>query len=339
METRKVQLSGGTTYTVSLPKRWAEEHQITAGSQLRLHPSEDGSLLVEPAEIVGEESRATIAIDELSDRELRETISALYMVGVDTIELVDRSGGISDRMEPIRAGVRDLTGFEVLETSERSVTLRTLLDVGHVSISKSATRLRIIALAMHEDATNAALHGSDALAAQVIERDSEADKSFALVSRCFQRTLTDLGEVERLGHSRSTMFEYYYLCRQLERVADHAEKIARVTHDRTDALDPMLADELGGLGEDARAIIENASEVLIADADISLAYQALMNCGSFAERIEELDRALYDSAEASQAYVGSLLLDSLKRSASYGANIAELGLQRHYRNTASSSSR
>jgi len=47
METRKVQLSGGTTYTVSLPKKWAQEHGIGSGSVLALHPSGDGSLLVE----------------------------------------------------------------------------------------------------------------------------------------------------------------------------------------------------------------------------------------------------------------------------------------------------
>ena len=48
METRKVQLSGGTTYTVSLPKSWAQEHGIDAGSTLSLYPNRDGSLLIEP---------------------------------------------------------------------------------------------------------------------------------------------------------------------------------------------------------------------------------------------------------------------------------------------------
>jgi len=119
-----------------LPKQWAEEHRITAGSQLRLQPSEDGSLLVEPTERTSEESQIEVTIDDLSDRELRETIGALYMIGTDTIELIDRTGDINDRMEAIRAEVRGLTGFEVLGTSEQSVTLRTLVAAGHVSIGK-----------------------------------------------------------------------------------------------------------------------------------------------------------------------------------------------------------
>jgi phosphate uptake regulator len=104
---------------------------------------------------------------------------------MDTIELIDRTGDINDRMEAIRAEVRGLTGFEVLGTSEQSVTLRTLVAAEHVSIGKSAIRLEIIALAMHQDAINAVLQGDETLATKVIDRDSEADKSFALVGRCF----------------------------------------------------------------------------------------------------------------------------------------------------------
>jgi phosphate uptake regulator len=337
MESRKVQLSGGTTYTVSLPKQWAEEHRITAGSQLRLQPSEDGSLLVEPTERTSEESQIEVTIDDLSDRELRETIGALYMIGTDTIELIDRSGAIDSRTQTIRAEVRELAGFEVLETTEQSVILRTLIDADHVSIRKSAIQLKIIALAMHQDAIDAVLRGDDTLATQVIERDSEADKSFALVGRCFQRTLADLSEVQRLGHDRSTVFEYYYLCRQLERIADHAEKIARLTRDYADTPGPTLADELAELGGRSRGIIEDAANVVLTDTDVSLAYDSLASRDSLVERIEELDETLYGSPELSQAYTGSLLLDSTKRSAEYGANIAALGLQRHYRGMVSSS--
>ena len=331
METRKVQLSGGTTYTVSLPKRWAEEHRISAGSELRLHPGEDGSLLIEAAERDDGKWRSELTIDDLNDRELRETVDALYLIGVDTIVLVDRAGGITDRMRTIREIVRKLAGFELLETGERSVTLQSLISADHISIEKNATRLKIVALAMHEDAVNAVLHGDDALATQVIERDSEADKSFARVTRCFQRTLTDLGEVERLGHGRPTLFEYYHLCRQLERVADHAEKIARLTRDHLEAPDTMLTEEFTELSVSTRTIIKDATDVLLTDADVSLAYRSLAKRDTVVERIETLDRTLYDSPNVAQAYIGGLLLDSLKRSAEYGANIAELGLQRHCR--------
>ncbi|MFW6449319.1 MAG: AbrB/MazE/SpoVT family DNA-binding domain-containing protein, partial [Halobacteriota archaeon] len=44
METRKVQLTGGSTYTVSLPKPWARRNGIEAGSTLAF--LEDGNSLM-----------------------------------------------------------------------------------------------------------------------------------------------------------------------------------------------------------------------------------------------------------------------------------------------------
>ncbi|MFB6201106.1 MAG: AbrB/MazE/SpoVT family DNA-binding domain-containing protein [Halorhabdus sp.] len=81
METRKVQLSGGTTYTVSLPKTWATEHGIEAGSVLALHPNDDGSLLIEATDDRANTSRS-IAVDVSGTAEdaLRERISALHAV-------------------------------------------------------------------------------------------------------------------------------------------------------------------------------------------------------------------------------------------------------------------
>ena len=47
METRKVQVTGGSTFTVSLPKEWAEENGVSAGSVVELfHRGE--TLLMKP---------------------------------------------------------------------------------------------------------------------------------------------------------------------------------------------------------------------------------------------------------------------------------------------------
>ena len=43
---RKVQLTGGTTYTVSLPKEWADEHDVSVGTRLHIYPHCDRSLVV-----------------------------------------------------------------------------------------------------------------------------------------------------------------------------------------------------------------------------------------------------------------------------------------------------
>lgn len=46
MKTRKIQRTGGTTYTVSLPKEWVAEQPIDRGSEVYLYPHTDGSIAI-----------------------------------------------------------------------------------------------------------------------------------------------------------------------------------------------------------------------------------------------------------------------------------------------------
>ena len=45
-EVRKIQLTGGSTYTVSLPKKWIIEHGLEARDQIRIEWRPSGALRV-----------------------------------------------------------------------------------------------------------------------------------------------------------------------------------------------------------------------------------------------------------------------------------------------------
>ncbi|MFB6174026.1 MAG: PhoU domain-containing protein [Halobacteriales archaeon] len=334
METRKVQLSGGTTYTVSLPKEWAREHGIESGSVLSLHREGDGRLVVETtADDGGAERHASVDVSTDDARTVRERIRAAHTVGVDSVTLVDRGGHTEERRRTVEDALRGLSGFEVLEVSETRVALTNLIDAENVDIRKSTLRLRLVMLSMHRDAVTAVTEGDEDLARRVSERDDEADKLLAMITRHFRRSLSDLSEVEKLERSREDLFEYYYVARQFERVADHAEKVARFTLEPDLAFPAEYAAEFSRLGEAARQVIADAADVVLEDAGVEAAVGVLADRDRVLEDLEALDRDLYDHETPGEAYVLGLLLDSLRRTAEYGANVAELALQRTTRRT------
>ena len=49
MESRKIQKTGGSTLIVSLPKKWAQNANLEAGSEIRLLEQVDGTLLLNPS--------------------------------------------------------------------------------------------------------------------------------------------------------------------------------------------------------------------------------------------------------------------------------------------------
>jgi len=332
METRKVQLSGGTTYTVSLPKKWAQEHGIDAGSVLALHPNGDSSLLVEATtDRTTDERTATVDISTASDNALRKQILALHAVGFDSVTLEDSTGHGSERRQVVEETLQELSGFELLEASDHRIRLTNLIDAANVDVRKSVLRLRLVMLAMHRDAISAVIEGDEELAQRVVSRDSEADKLFAMVTRHFRRSLTDLHEVEKLAHGRDELFEYYYAARQFERIADHAEKMATFTLEPDASIPESYADELSDLGNTTRGIIDDAADAILTDAGIETASAVLAKHDQLLDRLGELDRDLYDHDVPSEAYVLGLLLDSLRRSAEYGVNVATVAIQQTIR--------
>lgn len=333
METRKVQLSGGTTYTVSLPKPWAEEHGIDAGSTLSLYPNQDGSLLIEPSvDRSSATMAATLDVSTDSDRAIRHRVEALHAVGFDEGTLVDKAGHSTDRRAHVEDTVADLSGFELLEATDTRIHLLNFIDAENVDVRKSVLRLRLVTLGMHRDAVDAVVDGDESLATRVIDRDSEADKLFAMITRHFRRALSDLREVEKLAYTRDELFEYYYTSRQLERVADHAEKVARFTLDPETSIPSSFAERITTLSYASRQVIDNAADVILEDAGIEGAYSALTKRDALIDDLDAIDRELYDHDDPTEAYVVGLLLDSIRRTAEYGGNVASIAVQQATRN-------
>lgn len=328
METRKVQLSGGTTYTISLPKSWAKEHGIESGSLLELHPNDDGSLLIEvTADRTSGERTATLDISKDSDRIVRQRIHAAHTIGIDSVTLFDPTGHPDNRRQLIERTIQGLSGLEILEISENRIRLTNLIDAENVDVRKSTLRLRLVMLAMHRDAVTALVEDDAELARRVIERDNEADKLFAMITRHFRRSLTDLHEVEKLEQSRDGLFECYYTARQFERIADHAEKMAEFVLEPDVAFPEAYAEEFTELGSAVRQVVDHAADGILTDTGIETVSAVFKKHVELRDRLEELDRELYEHDVPGEAYLLGLLLDSLRRTAEYGTNVAEVAMQ------------
>jgi phosphate uptake regulator len=332
METRKIQLTGGSTYTVSLPKEWACHHEIEAGTKVDLFPHIDGSLVVRASERQNEEpTKIRIQAGELTETNLIRVVQASYTAGYDAVSLTTQTGFSSRERRAVRATAQNLIGLEPVEETDTEIVLRSLLDASDVSIRQSLIQLQHTAVSMHEGATRAIIERDDDLAKQIQNRDDEADRLFGMIERHFQRALTDLGEIDALEVSRPMLFDYYTTARQLERVADHAVKIAVIaTQLQPKALSEFQAD-LAPLADRSRAIVTDATSVLLEDAPVATAYETLEDCDAVTDDITALDRALYEG-DATGGYHLTLVLDSLIRTAEYGGNIAETAIRVAARN-------
>ncbi|SFC05952.1 Phosphate uptake regulator [Halobiforma haloterrestris] len=326
METRKVQVTGGSTYTVSLPKEWATENSVSSGDTVEIY-SEDDTLLVTPRSDA-DHQEGTLDVSTLEGQRLTRAVLTMYVSGFDVIRL--QAGRITtEQRRAIRSAIQGLIGVEVVEETTDGVVIQDLLDSAELSIVNAVTRMRLIATSMLEDAVTALVENDDDIAHDVIERDDDVDRLWLVVSRIFRATLRSPGAAEELGVSREDCFDFHSSARQLERVADHAVKISQLAL-KLEEIPEDVADALLELHADASEILEKSMDALFAEESgeaTELGHDALESVLGIDEHTRHIDDMLREQ-ESVQAQSLGLILDSLSRSADYGGNVAETALQK-----------
>jgi phosphate uptake regulator len=327
VETRKVQVTGGSTYTVSIPKEWANENGISAGSEVEFYPESDSLFLTPRTE--DDRTEGTLDVTDLVGEQLMRAVMTMYVSGFDIIAL--ESGRITtDQRKTIREATQSLVGLEVLEETRDRVVIRDLLDSSELSIHNAVTRMRLISLSMLEDAVTALAEFDEDMARDVVQRDDDVDRLWMVVSRIFRSTLRTPKAAEELGLPREICFDYQSAARQLERIADHATKIAHLTLNLDEPVPDDVVEAITELYDDAVAVVDGGMDALFLDdsdeatALANEAREAVQEIDAHARTIDELLRDL----DPARAQLLGLIVDSVSRSADYGGNIAETALQK-----------
>ncbi|AEH37423.1 phosphate uptake regulator PhoU [Halopiger xanaduensis] len=326
METRKVQVTGGSTYTVSLPKDWATDNDVSSGTIVEIY-SEDDTLLVTPKSDA-DHQEGTLEVSTLEDEQLVRALLTMYVSGFDVIRL-EANRITTEQRRAIRSAIQGLIGVEVVEEQTDCVVVQDLLDSSELSIVNAVTRMRLIANSMLADAVTALVENDDDIANDVIDRDDDVDRLFLVVSRIFRATLRSPRAAEELGLPREDCFDYHSSARQLERVADHAVKISQLAL-KLDEIPEEVATPLLELHADVEDILETSMDALFAeDSDEATAqsHDALEAVPAIDEHTRRIDDILRDLDPVMAQSLG-LILDSLSRSADYGGNVAETALQK-----------
>jgi phosphate uptake regulator len=228
MEIRRVQVTGGSSFVVTLPKDWADAQKIKKNDPVGLIVQPDGTLLV--TKKVSEEQVHRIKeidISTVSDPSfLFRLLIGTYITGFTLIRITTK-----ERFPPfVRSVVRDYTqmtiGQEVVEETEKVIAIKDLLNPAEMPFDNTIRRMFVIVKNMHEDAITALETQNRTLAEDIIARDTDPDRLNWLIARQTNMIMQNAGLSRKMGISPSMAMNYYQLSRIIERVGDHAVRIA-----------------------------------------------------------------------------------------------------------------
>jgi len=155
-ELRKVQKVGYSTLTVSIPKKFARELNLSEGDGILFREDADGTLRLIPASKANSSSRAAIRADMVKDDEtLKRLIVGSYALGYDTIEVTGKEPLNRARADSVISTVKRLRGLEVVESDSRRVIAQSFIDPTKFPVDSLVKRLQILVAKSLEDVMEA----------------------------------------------------------------------------------------------------------------------------------------------------------------------------------------
>jgi phosphate uptake regulator len=319
MNHRKVQITGGGTYFVTLPKDWANRMGIERGVELSLVENTTGSLLLIPDGIRGK-NHVRLSIEGKDRLWIERAIISCYVTGFDVIE-IDGARITADQRRAVRGVAQSLVGLEIMDEAQDRIVLHCLVSMQDFAVEATLKRILAISRAMLHDAIQAVMTHDVNLAKDVIDRDTEADRLTLVLSRELGLLLRDLLLEKEIGMSRILFHEYHAAAKILERVGDHAVKISQFVLSFDDELPKTVCTEIQSLFEVASGVIAQSIEAFVIP-DLNLANQVLQE----RDRTEARERRAQRAREGVDAQGLATVFDSLLRVRDYAFNIAENAL-------------
>jgi phosphate uptake regulator len=177
---------------------------------------------------------------------------------------------------------------------------------------------------MFGDAVRAVADHDAELAHDIVARDEDVDRLYLMLYRQFRIVLCDLLAEEALGVSRIKLFDTHTVARQLERVADHAVKIARVTTSLSRQPPQKVADALRRSGDQVTALLRESVDAFRGE-NPDLASRVIDSALGLEDRLMRAVKLLWDLDPHGAQLIG-IAFDSIRRVRDYSINIAETAL-------------
>ncbi len=330
MEKRKLQLTGGSTYILSLPKKWVVEMGLKEGDEVEMEKRGDGSLVVFLSPKRGERKNEVVLKVHPGDNpySLARRVVSLYLVGCNVIRLRAGEGRISTaQREVLRSFVRTkLVGTEITTDLPGEMVLQVLMSYPELSVKDALRRMYLIAMSMREDAMLALESSKAELARDVVARDDEVDRFGMYIIRQLKSAVEDPRLIREIGlESGRDCLGYRIITKMVERVSDHLVLLAQNTL------------QLKGRvpGEVLRRMKEMEGLVfsVFQDAVSSLFEEDYAKAERVMERREEIlkteERAIREAlrrVSGEDLLALRLMIESLRRIGEYGSDIAEIVL-------------
>lgn len=324
MDVRRVQITGGSSFMVTLPKTWADSVGLKKNDPVMLSPLPNGGLLLsvgsgQPSEIDYGEA---IDVDSVLDGDaLYRRLIGAYIAGHNPITVFSKQPIRGGMLEPASKFTQTFIGMEIVEEDESCIVMRDLIDQTEIQPQKNVRREHLLVKRMVSDVFLTAEDGDFERIAAMADRDIEVDRIHWLIQRQSSIHQMDVSLCSRMGLNLRQVTGCVLVSKSIERMGDHAVLVAGCMRDlQGTASEVLVRKAMMKFGAEMAPLFGEAVNAWM-NGDIDAAEECVRRAKSLGNRAEAVFNIAGISPDSVNA--ASTVAGSCRRLAEYCADIAE----------------
>ena len=321
-EFRKLQVTGGSTIIVSLPKEWVKSNDLKKGDVVSLEELASGDLRLSPLQ--GPAMKQIVSIDCCTyETGLIDLMIGAYLSGADVIK-VSCEGEISRKTRAnVRDFLRDTRGMEIEHDDEKEIRIVSILNPSELKLQVSINRMYILISSLVRDAL-AVIEGEDVdLLSDIVERERQIDARRLLLERQVAASLQIPSVEKRLAVDRFTAMEHANIARVLERMGDHATRLASLVKEHSTVIkigaEEMPLKAISKWSKELKTIVHN-----MYTRDVGLIHSAKLKLAELRDDVESAESDIWTGRGSAERLLCEFRIsESVRRLCAYSVNFAE----------------
>ncbi len=323
MDTRKVQITGGASYMITLPKEWIKSLNIKKNDSLGLVIQPDKTLTITPYTTT-EHTPKTKKIDAdtiTNPTYLFRYLIGSYIAGYNSIEIKSQKKLTPPIKNAIRTFTRTAIGQEIVEETENRILIKDLLNPKEMPVENTLKRFYLIVKGMHEDAINA-LGNDKQLSEDVIKQENETNRLHWLMARHLNLIMSDTTLAIAMNTTTWTANSYYRVSMNLEHIGDHAVIIAKnIVEIEEKKIDAKTLTDIKNASKLAITILNESMESLF-KKDINTAQKNMDLMEKLQTQCQQIHTRLQQQKNPTTVQL-SYITTSIERTGEFSKNISE----------------
>ena len=328
---RKLQFTGKSSFIVSLPKEWVTDHGLKQGDQVIVGRNGSSVLEIKPTGVkksTNQESATIVISNNDNDESILRKLIALYFLHYQTIHIIPKNARIApSQRNTIRSAVKNvLMGAEITSDSTEGITIQVLINLVGLSVDGAFKRMLHLAKSMQDDVLLALKEGNVELAQQVIDSDDDVDRFGFYIIRQLTIGIENDHMLEEMGFSKSRdCLGYRVIVKNIERLADHAERMAKDVIEFKKPINSKSSVRLKELSDYTLTLIDDACLAMFKKDTIE-AERTITNVSKIAKLEKKVLDTMKSVRNEEEIYRIRKIIENLRRISEYASDIAEIVL-------------